>query len=252
MVSTSIDKKNKPETEEITETNRQRFQEIERLTSLGEILGGVAHEINNPLQIILGKSQILMMRIAKEQSSPKSMEDLKTIEKGAQRIAELINSLADLNQPKSEDKKLKTDVDISYLVSSILSLVKASLKDKKIELNINLPENLPKVKGNPSQLKELFFYLILNAKHRISFGGNLEMSLGKEDGYLRVEFNDQGEELPEEILRRAVDYSTLRIENKSTFGILNSYLIMKEHKGDLEIRRSPGKGNIMVIRLPIV
>lgn len=252
MVLTSINKKDKPETKEITESYRQRSLEIERLASLGEILGGVAHEINNPLQIILGKSQILMMRIAKEQSPTKSMEDLKTIEKGAQRIAELINNLTDLTWSKSEDKKLKTDVDINYLVGSVLSLVKASLKDKKIELSLNLPENLPKVKGNPSQLKELFFYLTLNAKQRISWGGKLEMSLRKEDEYLTVEFNDQGEELPEEIRRGVEDYSTLRIENKSTFGILNSYLILKEHKGDLEIRRNPVKGNTLMIRLPII
>jgi signal transduction histidine kinase len=252
MVSTSIDKKNKPETKEITESYRQRSLEIERLASLGEILGGVAHEINNPLQIILGKAQILMMRIAKEQCSPKSIEDLKTIEKGAQRIAELINSLADLHQPKSEDKKLKTDVDVSYLVSSILSLIKTSLKDKKIGLNLNLPENLPKVKGNPSQLKELFLYLILNAKQRIGWGGHLEMSLRKEDEYLMVEFNDQGEELPVEIRRGAVDSPALWIEHKSAFGILNSCLILKEHKGDLEIRRNPGKVNSLTIRLPII
>ncbi len=252
MVSTSINKKDKPETKDITASYRQRSLEIERLASLGEILGGVAHEINNPLQIILGKSQILMMRIAKEQSPTKSMEDLKTIEKGAQRIAELINNLTDLTWSKPEDKKLKTDVDINYLVGSVFSLVKASLKDKKIELSLNLPENLPKVKGNPSQLKELIFYLTLNAKQRISWGGKLEMNLRKEDEYLTVEFNDQGEELPEEIRRGVEDYSTLRIENKSTFGILNSYLILKEHKGDLEIRRSPVKGNTLMIRLPII
>ena len=252
MVLTSINKKDKPETNEKMETYRQRSLEIERLASLGEILGGVAHEINNPLQIILGKSQILMMRIAKEQNPTKSMEDLKTIEKGAQRIAELINSLTDLTWSRPEDKKLKTDVDINYLVGSVLSLVKASLKDKKIELSLNLPENLPKVKGNPSQLKELFFYLTLNAKQRISWGGKLEMSLRKEDEYLTVEFNDQGEELPEEIRRGVEDYSTLRIENRSTFGILNSYLILKEHKGDLEIKRSPVKGNTLMIRLPII
>lgn len=79
MVLTSNNKKDKPETKEKMETSRQRSLEIERLACLGEILGGVAHEINNPLQIILGKSQILMMRIAKEQSPTKSMEDLKTI-----------------------------------------------------------------------------------------------------------------------------------------------------------------------------
>jgi len=248
----SMDKKVEPGTKELVEVYRRRFQEMERLASLGEILSGVAHEINNPLQIILGKAQILLMRMSGDKNSFKSIEDLKAIERGAQRIAELINSLNDLTQKKPEEKKLKTDIDLNYLMGSILSLLKVSLKDKKIELSLELQDNLPKVKGNPSQLKELFLYLTLNAKQRTGRGGKLELSFKKEKEYLKVEFNDRGEELSEEVLKLLEDPLSLQMEKTLDFGILNSYQILKEHKGDLKIRSSPGKGNTLTVRLPII
>ncbi len=92
---TSADKNNK-----VLKTDRDfqtKLLEMESLACLGEILGGVAHEINNPLQIILGKAQILRMRMSEPQNYQKSIEDLTAIEKGAQRIAGLVNCLNDLS-----------------------------------------------------------------------------------------------------------------------------------------------------------
>ncbi len=252
MVQTSLNKKDQLETKKPEEACHLGLQDIERLAGFGEVLGGVAHEINNPLQIILGKAQILLMRISKDQSSTKSIEDLRAIERGAQRISELINSLNDLSRQKPEEKDLTADIDLHYLISSILTLIKASLKDKKIELSLNLPEDLPKIKGNPSRLKELFLYLTLNAKQRIERGGKLELSLKEEEGSLRVEFSDQGKELSPELQRFLEDPSSAQLQDSLCFGISNSSRILKEHKGNLEFRSSPGKGNTVAFKLPLV
>lgn len=252
MVQTSLYKKNQPVTEKSEEACHWGWQEMERLAGFGEVLGGVAHEINNPLQIILGKAQILLMRMSKEESSSKSVEDLRAIERGAQRISELINCLNDLSRQKPEEKNLTADTDLHYLIGSILTLIKASLKDKKIELSLNLPEDLPKIKGNPSRLKELFLYLTLNAKQRIGWGGKLELSLKKEEGALRVEFSDRGEELSREVQQFLKDPPSAQVQDRLCFGISNISQILKEHKGDLEFRSSPGKGNTMAFKLPLV
>jgi signal transduction histidine kinase len=252
MVLTSLNKKDQPETKKSEGASPQRLQELERLAGFGEVLGGVAHEINNPLQIILGKAQILLMRISKDQTSSKSIEDLKAIERGAQRISELINCLNDLSRQKPEEKDLTADIDLHYLIGSILTLIKASLKDKKIELSLSLPEGLPKIKGNPSRLKELFLYLTLNAKQRIDWEGKLELSFKKEEGSLRVEFSDQGGELPREVQRFLKDPAAAQVQDRLCFGISNSSQILKEHKGDLEFRSSPGKGNTVAFKLPLV
>jgi len=247
-----ISKDDKPGIEVLMENYRQKFQEMVRLASFGEILGGVAHEINNPLQIILGKAQILLMRMTGDKNSLKSIDDLKAIERAAQRIAELINSLNELAQKRSEERDLKIDIDLNYLIGSILALIRASLKDKKIELSLDLPGNLPKVKGNPLQLKELFLYLTLNAKQRINRGGELKVSFKEEEEYLDVKFSDQGEKLSLEISRYIEDPLSLQKENKSGFGILNSYKILKGHKGELNLKSSPGRGNSITVRLPLV
>lgn len=252
MVLALSDKNNKVVKEAQVEISGQRLQEMERLACLGEFVGGVAHEINNPLQIILGKAQILRIRTSQSQNSSKSTEDLAAIEKGAQRIAELINCLNDLAYQETQEKNLKTDVDLNYLFSSILPLIKACLKDKKIELSLNLTEKLPKVKGNSLELKKLFMFLMLNAKQRLSRGGKLGVNIQKEGRFLKVVFNDQSERsLKEEPIASGFTGPWLT-EGKQDFGILSGTQILQEHKGELETIRNSEKGSILVVRLPLI
>ena len=252
MVLALSDKNNKVVKEAQVEISGQRLQEMERLACLGEIVGGVAHEINNPLQIILGKAQILRMRAPQSQNSSKSTEDLAAIEKGAQRIAELINCLNDLACQETQEKSLKTDVDLNYLISSILPLIKACLKDKKIELNLNLTEKLPKVKGNSLELKKLFMFLTLNTKQRISRGGKLGVNFQKEGRFLKVVFNDQSERSLKEEHIASGSTGPWLTEGKQDFGILSGTQILQEHKGELETISNPGKGDTLVARLPLI
>ncbi len=83
---------------------------------------------------------------------------------------------------QQQENSFKTDVDLNYLLNSILPLIKACLKDKKIELNLNLTEKLPKVKGNSLELKKLFMFLTLYVKQRISRGGKLEIGNIQKEG----------------------------------------------------------------------
>jgi signal transduction histidine kinase len=244
---TSAVKKEKP-----IEVSRQNFLQMESLACLGEILGGVAHEINNPLQIILGKAQILRMRMSEPQNYQKSIEDLTAIEKGAQRIAELVNCLNDLSCQAVTENSFKTDVDLNYLLNSILPLIKACLKDKKIELNLDLTEKLPKVKGNSLELKKLFMFLMLNAKQRINRGGKLGVNFEKEKGYLKVVFKDQAELSSEKIHTSSESTDSWLAERMLDFGILSSNQILQEHKGELETIGNPGKGDTLVARLPLI
>lgn len=244
---TSAVKKEKP-----IEVSRQNFLKMESFACLGEILGGVAHEINNPLQIILGKAQILRMRMSEPQNYQKSIEDLTAIEKGAQRIAGLVNCLNDLSCQAATENSLKTDVDLNYLLNSILPLIKACLKDKKIELNLDLTEKLPKVKGNSLELKKLFMFLTLYVKQRISRGGKLEIDFQKEERDLRVVFKVQGEKSSREVITPSESSDHQFAEERQDFGILSSNQILQEHKGELETISDPGKGDTLVASLPLI
>ncbi len=251
MVLATDDKK-KTEKEKQMEISRQSLLELETSACLGEILGGVAHEINNPLQIVLGKAQILKMRISGPQNYQKSVEDLAAIEKGAQRIAELVNCLNDLSCKASAESSFKTDVDLNYLISSVLPLIKACLKDKKIELNLDLTEKLPKVKGNSLELKKLFMLLTLNAKQKINRGGKLGVNFEKEDGYLKVIFKDQSG-LSSEKTGTSVESSDSWLKERNLdFGLLSSDQILQAHKGELKTISHPGKGDILVARIPLI
>ncbi|MDH4223090.1 MAG: HAMP domain-containing histidine kinase [candidate division Zixibacteria bacterium] len=236
----------------VGEFSLRRLQETERLASLGEVLGGVAHEINNPLQIILGKAQILLMRLSGEKNCSGSKEDLKAIEKNSQRIAELLNCLNDIGWKESEEEKVNTVINLNNLAVSIISLIRAGLKDKKIELETSIPENLPRVRGNPAKIKELLLYLALNAKLRLNRGGKLGISFKKDDKFLMVEFNDKGEEYSPNTLKYLENPLSESILGKSYFGLLGSYRIVNQHRGSLTIKSNPGKGNTATVRLPSI
>ncbi|HVP37378.1 MAG TPA: HAMP domain-containing sensor histidine kinase [Terriglobales bacterium] len=244
---TSAVKKERP-----MEISKQNFQEMENFACLGEVLGGVAHEINNPLQIILGKAQILRMKMSEPQNYQKSLDDLAAIEKGAQRISELVSCLNDLSCQSAPGNSFKTDVDLNYLLNSILPLINACLKDKKIEANLNLSEKLPKVKGNSLELKKLFMFLTLNAKKRICRGGKLRVNFQKEGDYLKVAFDGPGEGSVGNTNTSSETTNSGRSEKEQDFGFLSSSQIVQEHKGELEIIENPEKGDTLIVKLPLI
>jgi signal transduction histidine kinase len=213
-----------------------------------------AHDINNPLQIILGKAQILAMRMKKEGINKKYIEEMESIEKNAQRISCLIKKLSDFAKRGEDDIVSSSDVNLNHLLERTFLLVKNKFKSKGIDFQIKSQEKLPSVKGNPSQLEQVLLDLFLNAQRSMPQGGTLTVNLKKEKDFLELDFADTGEKISEEPLPKVFDplYLNPDFKKRLPSGFLLSHQIVRDHKGEMEVLSNKGKGNIFRLKLPVI
>lgn len=227
---------------------------MKKMASVGALTRDFTHDVNNPLQIILGKAQILAMRMKKEAINKKYVDELKIIEKNAQRISCLTKKLSDFAKRGENDSVSSSDVNLDHLIKQTFLLVKNRFKSKGIEFQLESREKLPSVKGNPHQLEQVFLDLFLNAQKSMPKGGMLTVNLKKEKSFLKLDFTDTGEKIPEKFLPEIFDPSSSAPEVKRRLhpGFFLSHKIIRDHKGEMLVLGNKNKGNIFRLKLPII
>lgn len=227
---------------------------LKKMASVGELTRDFAHDINNPLQIVLGKAQILAMRMKKEGIDKKYIEEMESIERNAQRISCLVKKLSDFAKRSEEDLVSSSDVNLNHLLERTFLLVKNRFKSKGIDFQIKSQEKLPSVKGNPSQLEQVLLDLFLNAQRSMPQGGTLTVNLKKEKDFLKLDFADTGERISEKLLSKVFDpqHLTPDLKGKLPSGFLLSHQIIRDHKGKMEVLSNKDKGNIFRLKLPVI
>jgi len=253
----------------ILETLNQELSKLNRLKALKEIADGVAHDINNPLQVILGKTQILLMK-ASSASLPgqgggsafsgnhpddqKLTDELGIIEKNANRISALVKELSDFVKSTQADVESKSDVNLDYLLNHAISLVKNRFKAKGIELNFQTEEDLPSICGNFFSLQQAFLDLMLNAQEAMTQGGKFLVKLEKKDNFVQLQFQDTGETIPEHLLSRIFDPFLIQpeLKRKIGWGLNSTYQVIKKHQGEIEVKSKEDEGTTFSIKLPLV
>jgi len=227
-------------------TERQRLEEqlyqTEKLASLGTLSAGVAHEINNPLGVILGFTEILLDRIPPDS---KEQEILKTIERqglNAKRIVEKLMTYA--RQPAKQEEFTDLNKDIEM----VLSLLQNNLLTNKIELDLRLARELPRVHGDSGELQQVFINLVNNAVAAMPKGGKLSV-LTKVNPYshlVEAVFADTGTGIPKEIADRIFDpfFTTKKVGEGTGLGLSVSYAIINKFGGNIrfETRVQEGAG----------
>jgi two-component system NtrC family sensor kinase len=216
-------------------TDRQRMEaqmaQTERLASLGTLAAGVAHEINNPLGIMLGFTELLLDRIPPD---GKEHELLKTMERqglNAKRIVENLMTFA--RQPaKQEDS-----TDLNDTVANVLELVKNNLLTKKIDLEVRLGKGFSRVRGGAGELQQVFLNLINNAVDAMAGGGKLTV-VTKVNPYshmVEAIFADTGTGIPKEVADRIFDpfFTTKKVGEGTGLGLAVSYAIINKYGGDI-------------------
>jgi two-component system NtrC family sensor kinase len=224
-------------------TDRQRMEaqmaQTEKLASLGTLAAGVAHEINNPVGIMLGFTELLLDRV-----DPKSKEHelLKTVERqglNAKRIVENLMTFA--RQPaKREDT-----TDLNDNIDNVMGLVKNHLLTKKIDVEVRLAKGLPRVRGDAGELQQVFLNLINNAADAMPGGGKLTVVTKVNPYSQMVEtiFADTGTGIPKEVADRIFDpfFTTKQVGKGTGLGLAVSYAIISKYGGDIrfETRTAP-------------
>ena len=233
-------------------TQRERMEEqmsqTEKLTSLGLLAAGVAHEVNTPLAVISNYIQMLAKQMPEGDPRQGIIEK---IVKQTFRASEIVNNL--LNFSRTSATEL-ADIDVNRVVEETLSLVAHPLKTSQIQVVKQLGPTLPAVRGSANKLQQVFLNLFLNARDAMPSGGMLEVRTATHNGSVEVEVVDTGAGIPRENIHRIFDpFFTTKATGRGTgLGLSVSYGIIKEHAGKIDVRSTPGKGTSFHVEFPAV
>jgi len=231
-------------------TQRERMEEQitqnEKLTSLGLLAAGVAHEVNTPLAVISNYIQMLAKQMP-EGDPRQSIID--KIVKQTFRASEIVNNLLNFSRTGAAEA---SSVDVNRVVEETLSLVAHPLKTAQIQVVKELGESLPPVHGSANKLQQVFLNLFLNARDAMPGGGMLEVRTSAQNGSVEVEIADTGGGIAREDINRIFDpFFTTKSNGRGTgLGLSVSYGIIKEHAGKIDVRSTPGKGTSFHVEFP--
>ena len=215
----------------VTKRLEEQLYHTEKLASLGQLAAGVAHEINNPMAIILGYADMLL---EKTEEGSKEYKILKTIERqgnNCKRIVENLMSFA--RMPEG----VQHDTDVNRNIELVLEVVQNTLLTKKIEYEILLAEKLPRVRGDAGQLQQVFMNLVTNAVKAMPTGGKLTISsrLNQTGDRVEVLITDTGVGIKREHLSKIFDpfFTTRKVGEGTGLGLSVSYAIISKFGGNI-------------------
>ncbi len=231
--------------------NLRRTQEqllhSEKLAAVGQLISGVAHELNNPLTAILGYSQLLT---SSGQMGPQGMEYADKLYKQAQRTHRIVQNLLSFGR---QHKPERVPVQINQALEETLALRDYDLRMHNIRIHLDLAENLPVISADPHQLQQVFLNMVNNAVDAIlehSTEGDLWVRTGLDGDRFSIEFTDSGPGVQD--ASRVFDpfYTTKPVGKGTGLGLSICYGIITEHGGIIRVRNIPARGASFTIELP--
>src|SRR5213594_2360766 len=237
---------------DVTDLKRLEEQLIqaEKLAAMGQMLAGVAHELNNPLTAILGVTELLRDRPGADDSTKRQLE---LTHRQARRAARIVQNLLEFSRPASPQKK---PLDLSNLLERTLQLHEHSLRRNNVEVDFRLQPDLPSVIGDANQLIQVFLNLITNAEQAIREvrdTGRIQIRAGRNGNQLAITVQDDGVGIRPESLPRIFDpfYTTKRPGGGTGLGLSICMSIIREHGGNIEAETLPAGGSAFTIYLPV-
>lgn len=231
-------------------TQRMQLEEqlvqTEKLTSLGLLAAGVAHEVNTPLAVISNYIQMLAKQLPANDPRHNLTEK---IVKQTFRASEIVNNLLTFSRTGGTEFK---EVNLDQVIEDTLTLVAHPFRAASVHVIKNLSGDLPGVLGSSNRLQQVFLNLFLNAKDAMPSGGMIEVRSCAHNGTVEVEVTDTGIGIQRENLARVFDpFFTTKATGRGTgLGLSVSYGIIKEHAGKIEVRSTPGKGTSFRLEFP--
>lgn len=229
-------------------TLEEQLQQREKLSSIGLLAAGVAHEVNTPLTGVSSYTQMLLGML--NETDPKHAL-LQKVRTQAERATNIVNNL--LNFSRTGNAAEFAEVDVSRVLDDTLQLLEPQLRRSQIQILRRYDEDAPEAYANAGKLQQVFTNLILNARDAIPDGGQIIVSTGTaEDGSLVAEISDTGIGIAPENVAKIYDpfYTTKGVGQGTGLGLAVSYGIIQEHAGRISVDSEPGKGTTFRIILP--
>jgi len=245
----------------VAEAREARSEQASRLESIGELAGGISHDFNNLLAVILTNSELALERVG---PSSEVSEELTEIVSAAEHAAKLTRQLLVFSRHQVTPRE---PVDISSIVSGMEHLLRRSMGER-VDLEVSIAGGLPSVLANPGQMEQVILNLVINARDSMEGGGRLGIAtaLAELDSeyastrpdvipgtYVRLTIADDGVGMPPEVIARAFEpfYSTKPKGEGTGLGLSTVYAIVKQYDGHVSIYSEEGSGTVVRVHFPV-
>ena len=243
--------------DDITErvTLESQLAQADKLSSIGLLAAGVAHEINTPLAVISSYAQMLSKQL---RGDARLGPVLDKITQQSFRAAEIANGLLNFSRTSTTEFR---STDLNQVIRDTLSLLEHQFKTAQIGVDLDLAEELPPINGNPGKLQQVFLNLLLNAKEAMAGGGNLRIStlVDGNPNYIAALITDSGSGIAPEHMKRIYDpFFTTKTTPKpgdrrgTGLGLSVSYGIIQEHAGKIHVESAVGAGTTFHLEFPLL
>ncbi|HET6277775.1 MAG TPA: ATP-binding protein, partial [Candidatus Polarisedimenticolia bacterium] len=233
------------------ESHHLKALQAEKLSAIGDVISGVAHELNNPLCGVLGFSQLLLARAT---SGPLA-SDLEKIHESALRCQKIVRNLLSFARGHTPQRRY---LGVNGIIDKTLDLKRSQLQGDDIEVVPELQRDLPRTMVDFHQMQQVFLNLIDNARQAIELvpdrRGRLLVRTWHDEGAIKVEISDNGCGMTPEVARKAFDpfFTTWGKGRGTGLGLSVCHGIVQQHGGRIEARGRPGEGATFIVELPIV
>jgi PAS domain S-box-containing protein len=233
---------------DITERKRLEMQLVQasKMAALGELAGGLAHQLNNPLVGVQNFVQLLLSRMDPDDPNRNLAE---TVERAGKECSKIIRNLLRFSRESHHDF---TEIDPARIIEDVLSLLEKQLTLSGVRIETDLSEELPVILGNETQLAQVFMNIIHNGAQAIDDSGTITIRLraGSDGKNVFVEIVDTGRGIPRNCLDRIFEPFFTTKEDGTGLGLSVAYGIVKNHGGSIHVESEEGKGSTFIVTLP--
>jgi two-component system, NtrC family, sensor kinase len=240
--------------DDITERMELEAQltQADKLSSIGLLAAGVAHEVNTPLAVISSYTQMLAKQV---RGDLRVAPLLDKITQQTFRASEIVNGLLNFSRTGAAEF---TAVDLNHVIEETLKLLEHQFRASQVQLETSLEHNLPPILGNSGKLQQVFLNLFLNAKDAMAAGGILRVAT-QANGHVEVDISDTGSGIALEHMQRIYDpfFTTKSTVSEGQrrgtgLGLAVSYGIIQEHAGKIQVESQVGNGTTFHLEFPTV
>ena len=232
-------------------THREMLFQNEKMSALGELLAGVAHELNNPLSIVVGHS--LMLR--EEEHNPETLRRIEKISAAAERSAKIVKSF--LAMARQQPAKME-HVDVATVIDTAIDVAGYGKRKEGLEIVSELPSEIPEILADADQVTQVIINLIINAVHAIEKSGtgdqiHVSAETIEGDNQVKIVVRDNGPGIPEKIRARIFEpfFTTKEVGDGTGIGLALCHRVIHSHGGHIRLSNDNSTGTVFHITLPI-
>jgi two-component system, NtrC family, sensor kinase len=241
----TLEKRVDKRTRELKETQDSLVQS-EKLASLGKMAAGIAHEINNPLTSILINTHLMLEKTGEKNPFH---ENLSLVADETARCSQIVKGLLEFSRQNPLQKEF---TDINALLKKTINLVKNQVSFQNIDITQELASDLPQIRVDSGQIKQVFLNLLVNAAEAMPEGGSLYVKSEyiSSSQSMRISFRDTGHGIPEDHINHLFDPFYTTKSSGTGLGLAVSYGIMQQHQGSIRVESTTGEGSTFVLEFP--